>query len=159
MRNVTRVINKLIKLGVKEKDFNDLLGFKKSEISKVVSIKFKPLKEWQVGYRYPNGYVVPPPERGLIQTRGYKLRKPIRKLILKRDNYICHYCSKGLVGTDSTVDHKVPMSKGGTHDHSNLVASCRRCNSRKMLIDYNKFKEIIKNEEIKISAIPRNGLI
>jgi 5-methylcytosine-specific restriction protein A len=44
----------------------------------------------------------------------------------------CHWCGGGFT-TDNpaTADHIVPVARGGTHDRSNLVAACRRCNSRR----------------------------
>jgi len=43
----------------------------------------------------------------------------------------CFYCKKQLTDKDKTVDHKIPVSKGGTNDPSNLVISCSFCNSAK----------------------------
>lgn len=37
------------------------------------------------------------------------------------------------------VDHIVPLSKGGTHDTSNLVVACRECNQAKLTKDYEAF--------------------
>lgn len=51
----------------------------------------------------------------------------VRVRILNRDLWRCRYCSRPA----DTVDHVVPRSKGGGHDDANLVAACRRCNSRK----------------------------
>lgn len=47
-----------------------------------------------------------------------------RKLILKRDNYICLYCGQNA----TTVDHIIPISKGGTDDDDNLASACTTCN-------------------------------
>lgn len=53
--------------------------------------------------------------------------KKIRLKILARDGYICGYC-----GSEATqVDHVVPVSKGGSNDEHNLIASCSRCNRLK----------------------------
>jgi 5-methylcytosine-specific restriction endonuclease McrA len=47
-----------------------------------------------------------------------------RALILKMHDYCCVYC-----GDDAnTVDHVIPITKGGTDDPLNLVAACARCN-------------------------------
>ena len=44
-----------------------------------------------------------------------------------RDAHACQYCGRSA----ENVDHVVPRSRGGPHDWENVVASCRRCNSRK----------------------------
>lgn len=51
----------------------------------------------------------------------------LRKEILERDKSICHYCG----GPATAVDHVHAWSRGGSDDPSNLVASCRKCNSSK----------------------------
>lgn len=43
----------------------------------------------------------------------------------------CFYCCRGLAIGDSTLDHVVPTSKGGTSRDSNLVIACRPCNAGK----------------------------
>ncbi len=53
--------------------------------------------------------------------------KKLRLRILSRDGRECHWC-----GMDATtVDHIIPVAKGGTDDLENLVAACRRCNFSK----------------------------
>ena len=57
-----------------------------------------------------------------------RLWQKIRIRILQRDGYCCQYC-----GSESadTVDHVIPISKGGTDEDFNLVAACKRCNYSK----------------------------
>jgi 5-methylcytosine-specific restriction endonuclease McrA len=43
---------------------------------------------------------------------------------------ICPYCNKPITDGGS-LDHIVPISKGGTNDRDNLVWCCRRCNFSK----------------------------
>lgn len=50
-----------------------------------------------------------------------------RRAVLRRDGHRCAYCGGGA----DTVDHVVPRSRGGRHSWENVVAACRRCNSRK----------------------------
>lgn len=43
----------------------------------------------------------------------------------------CHYCRCWVDRVERTIDHAVPLSRGGMHSSSNLVMSCNSCNSRK----------------------------
>jgi len=60
-------------------------------------------------------------------------RRPIsnqlRYRVLERDGFACRYC--GASGVRLEIDHRMPVSKGGTNDPSNLVTSCRPCNNGK----------------------------
>ncbi|MBD3406175.1 MAG: HNH endonuclease [Candidatus Lokiarchaeota archaeon] len=51
--------------------------------------------------------------------------------VLARDNYACAYCGKRLSNSTGTVDHVTPQSRGGKHEWTNVVASCRPCNNKK----------------------------
>jgi 5-methylcytosine-specific restriction endonuclease McrA len=53
--------------------------------------------------------------------------KKIRQRILNRDGRVCFWC--GLEA--DTIDHIVPVAKGGTDHDENLVSACRRCNYSK----------------------------
>ena len=50
-----------------------------------------------------------------------------RRAVFARDGWACQYCGR----TAENVDHVIPRSRGGTHTWDNVVAACRRCNSRK----------------------------
>lgn len=54
---------------------------------------------------------------------------PLRMSILERDGFVCVYC--GDAPAQMCVDHQTPLSRGGSHDPSNLVACCLPCNSSK----------------------------
>lgn len=66
------------------------------------------------------------------QTEEGNRRKKIgvqkRLRVHRRDGYRCVEC-----GTEEplTIDHKIPISKGGSDDESNLQTLCGSCNSRK----------------------------
>lgn len=67
-------------------------------------------------------------------------RQPARilrdQLIREQDNR-CHYCRCVMLPADVdhdravTLDHIVPVSRGGEHKHVNTVAACRKCNITK----------------------------
>lgn len=63
-----------------------------------------------------------------------------RKAVLQRDNFICAYCGvqpgqqqrgKILTKYSFTVDHILPVSRGGKNTWSNTVCACPNCNQRK----------------------------
>ena len=43
----------------------------------------------------------------------------------------CYYCGCELKREEKTIDHKLPVSKGGTNNMNNLVICCQHCNSLK----------------------------
>lgn len=51
--------------------------------------------------------------------------------IYQRDLKKCFYCGKKLKFHQITLDHYIPVSKGGTNDIFNLVTCCKRCNKLK----------------------------
>jgi 5-methylcytosine-specific restriction endonuclease McrA len=53
--------------------------------------------------------------------------KRVRAEVLQRDYFTCHYCGQEA----NTVDHLIPISKGGTDEATNMVAACIKCNSGK----------------------------
>ncbi|MEX0834417.1 MAG: HNH endonuclease [Actinomycetota bacterium] len=50
-----------------------------------------------------------------------------RRAVFARDHWSCQYCGNAA----ENVDHVIPRSRGGEHAWDNVVAACRRCNSRK----------------------------
>jgi hypothetical protein len=43
----------------------------------------------------------------------------------------CHWCKRRVPRKQRTVDHVIPLCRGGKHCVTNLVPACRRCNCRK----------------------------
>ncbi len=92
-------------------------------------------------YNYKDSYAIPTasgvfnlPTAIILHsyvTVPFKKVQPTRKNILRRDQYQCMYCEKELTLSTCTLDHVVPSSKGGPHSWRNLVASCKKCNSKK----------------------------
>ncbi len=64
-------------------------------------------------------------------------RRNIRPHIFERDGNRCVYCG----ATERlSIDHKVPLSKGGTSETRNLVTACHSCNSAKGNMPEGKFR-------------------
>ncbi len=43
----------------------------------------------------------------------------------------CHYCSMIFKREELTLDHVVPLSRGGTSTKGNVVPACKECNTKK----------------------------
>lgn len=63
-----------------------------------------------------------------------------RKAVLQRDNFTCAYCGRRpgdwqhgylLTRQSFTVDHILPISRGGKSTWGNTVCACPACNQRK----------------------------
>lgn len=59
--------------------------------------------------------------------------------LLRRHNFGCFYCGTRLIPRNRTLDHKIPLSRGGTNTISNVVPACRLCNQRKMRMTAREF--------------------
>lgn len=44
---------------------------------------------------------------------------------------ICHYCGKQVKPAELTMDHIVPLARGGRSSKANLVPACKDCNNKK----------------------------
>ena len=43
----------------------------------------------------------------------------------------CHWCGKQFTPDELTMDHIVPVTRGGKSSRNNVVPACKECNSRK----------------------------
>lgn len=85
-----------------------------------------------IAYKQKNGMV----DRGTI----VKWSSPIRIIWFNFDEDVVfplHICLP-------TVDHKLPVKQGGTHQLDNLVLACFSCNSKKGQKSYKEFKESMR---------------
>jgi 5-methylcytosine-specific restriction endonuclease McrA len=44
---------------------------------------------------------------------------------------VCHYCKKPTSPKELTMDHSVPLARGGRTTKGNIVPCCKTCNTRK----------------------------
>jgi 5-methylcytosine-specific restriction enzyme A len=49
----------------------------------------------------------------------------------KRSSGVCHYCSKTFAPSELTMDHIIPLARGGRSEKFNLVPCCKACNTNK----------------------------
>lgn len=63
-----------------------------------------------------------------LPARNSKTFSGRRDEIYKRDDYKCKYCDSP---NNLTLDHIIPISKGGTNTSNNLNTCCESCNQAK----------------------------
>ena len=76
-----------------------------------------------------------------IKHKRFSNRK--RRSIYEKTQGHCYLCGELVKFNSFEVDHKIPLSKGGTDDISNLYCSCHKCNKIKRNIYYEDFMERI----------------
>jgi 5-methylcytosine-specific restriction endonuclease McrA len=58
-------------------------------------------------------------------------KKAMRRTALRDCGQRCVYCATRLDQRTATLDHVVPLARGGAHDPGNLVTACGPCNRLK----------------------------
>jgi 5-methylcytosine-specific restriction endonuclease McrA len=84
-----------------------------------------------------------------------------QEAVFQRDNNVCQFYHRDENGKkfrytctadDRTIDHVVPLSKGGTNSFLNTVCACRHCNE---VLKKNKTPREAGMELIRIPVVPR----
>lgn len=81
----------------------------------------------------------------IIQNRTYRSLSKKQKLRIKRWLLAgrpwveCHYCGEHLALRTMTLDHVIPVARGGKNRIDNFVPACVRCNRMKSDIPYRDF--------------------
>lgn len=75
----------------------------------------------------------------LLTFRSGDAKRMWREEIKRRDGYCCVYCG---ATEDLTIDHVVPLSKGGPTDASNCQTACRTCNQAKGSLSLAEFLDL-----------------
>jgi 5-methylcytosine-specific restriction endonuclease McrA len=63
---------------------------------------------------------------------------------------ICHWCGGEFPSADLTMDHIVPIIRGGMSSRGNVVPACKECNSRKKYLlpmEWEEYLKGVKGEE------------
>lgn len=84
---------------------------------------------------------------------AYQLSKAEKDLMVKikeNNKHVCYYCGKNITDPDDlTVDHKIPVARGGQTVEFNLVISCKNCNLTKSNLNESEYRSIL-NEAIEL---------
>lgn len=93
---------------------------------------------------------------GLQTPRVYRQGKKyddMRRAIVDRDGWTCAYCGKCLTQETATIEHVLPLSRGGRDAIKNMVLACRSCNRAAGSLNIRKKIELAikkRNESMKV---------
>ena len=62
----------------------------------------------------------------------------------------CYYCGRNVNPKDLTMDHIVPIIRGGKSTKGNVVPACKECNTRKkylLPLEWEEYLERLREEE------------
>jgi 5-methylcytosine-specific restriction endonuclease McrA len=62
---------------------------------------------------------------------------------------VCHYCGGSFVPSELTMDHLVPIIRGGRSTQGNVVPSCKECNNKKgylLPLEWDEYLESSRKE-------------
>ena len=63
----------------------------------------------------------------------------------KRSSGRCHYCGKAVPPRELTMDHLIPLVRGGRTTKGNLVPACKECNNKKKYLLPTEWDEYLEN--------------
>lgn len=83
-------------------------------------------------------YIRRNPEQARVRVEAYRARKLSVSVepvdfghCWKRDGGLCWICEQPVGRSKATMDHVVPLSRGGSHSNANIRPAHKSCNSRK----------------------------
>ncbi|ADR18739.1 HNH endonuclease [Calditerrivibrio nitroreducens] len=62
---------------------------------------------------------------------------------------VCYYCGKKVPPGELTMDHIVPLSRGGKSTKGNIVPACKECNNKKkylLPIEWEEYLQKLKKD-------------
>ena len=63
----------------------------------------------------------------------------------RRSSGICYYCNNKFTPKELTMDHVIPIARGGRTERSNVVPCCKECNTKKKQLLPTEWKEYMNS--------------
>ncbi|MCB0413217.1 MAG: HNH endonuclease [Bdellovibrionales bacterium] len=78
-------------------------------------------------------FVYSPQDEKFLKKEKLKARdlRKTRWWQLKLQQGVCAYCEGNFPPEELTMDHRVPLSRGGKSSKNNIVTCCKDCNNKK----------------------------
>jgi len=65
----------------------------------------------------------------------------------RRSTGMCFYCGRKYRAIELTMDHIIPLARGGKSIHANIVPACKDCNNKKkylLPIEWEEYLDTLK---------------
>mgnify|MGYP001566747588 CR=1 FL=1 len=99
-------------------------------------------------------YKTNPQRRLMVKTcnhrrriAGCKLEKETIQMVYednikKWGTLTCYLCFNPILFGEDHLEHKIPISRGGTNEYNNLAISCKKCNRKKYTKTEEEFRKV-----------------
>ncbi len=87
-------------------------------------------------------------QREKIKARALKKTRWWRRRV---ERGVCYYCGKRVPPEELTMDHRLPLSRGGFSTRENIVPACRECNAKKKYLTPLEWEDYLKKLKESIS--------
>ena len=86
-----------------------------------------------------------PIPRTIGRSKRKKRRKMLKSNIRLGHEVRCYICKECIDADDLTLDHVVPLCRGGTNDDDNLKPCCNKCNASKSVDEslYSLYRDFV----------------
>ncbi|MGL5480224.1 MAG: HNH endonuclease [Clostridium sp.] len=72
---------------------------------------------------------------------------------IKNEQTRCFYCGKELKIKQRTIDHIIPLNRGGKTEYNNLIVCCKQCNIEKGDMTIKEYRKYLTKKEEFLKAI------
>lgn len=102
----------------------------------------------------------------MLDAVGVWVKKTdVRREKIEMQSGRCFYCARPMTplgqqceGYDNlrpTLDHRIPLGRGGRDEASNAVAACQRCNNSKGMMAEDEFRAVLEGRASKMRVPDR----
>lgn len=119
-------------------DLNEPLTRERAWLKQQRRLRYRRYMRTYIRDRYRNNPAVREQMKANARRRSAQLRGSIGRAdslnleqIAQRDSHRCHICQNFVKASERSLDHLIPVSKGGEHIQSNVALAHRSCNSRR----------------------------
>lgn len=81
------------------------------------------------------------------------------KMFARRKVIPCVFCHCKLTFDEATVEHIIPISKGGTNHKENLTISCQTCNNNRRSVPFDEWKKVAPFNKLVRLLIKGNKIV